>query len=64
MFFLFPTLLGDRVITLSRDTWIHYATDDFNVERVTCVYFLAISLSKGERASCQLGFDRILIKLP
>lgn len=63
-FLFYPTLYDDRIITLGRGIRVHYGTDDFNVEHVTCVCFLAVSLSKEERASFQLEFDFILTKLP
>ena len=62
-FLLYPTLFGDRIITLGRGIWDHYGTDNFNVDHVTCVCFLSVSLSKEERTSFQLEFDFILTKL-
>ena len=51
VFLLYPVLFDYRAIALSRGIWAHYATEDFTIEHVTCVCFLAASLLKGERAS-------------
>ena len=50
-FLHYPILFDDRVIALSRGIWVHYATEDFTIEHVTCVCFLAVRRLKGERAS-------------
>lgn len=43
-FLLYQTLLEDRVVTLGRGVWVHYADDDFKAEHVTPVCFLAFGL--------------------
>lgn len=60
-FLLYQTLLENRVLTFSRDIWVHYAADYFNVEHVTCLLSGTHSQEGSESIHSRCGVSLYLL---